>query len=179
MLACYSSLGLSHRYLELYLNWKRKSECHNIKRCSLPGRKAMTNLNSVLKSRDITLLTKVCIVKAMVFPVVVYGCESWTINKEGWVKNWHFQTMVLEKTLESPLDSKEIKPVNPKQNQLWLFFGKTDVEGEAPILWPPDANSQLTRTDPDAMKDWGQEEKGATEDDMVGWHHWLDGLEFA
>ena len=81
MLACYSSLGLSHIYLELCLNWKRKGEWYNIKRCSLLGRKAMTNLNSILKSRDITLLTKVCKVKAMVFPVVVYGCESWTIKK--------------------------------------------------------------------------------------------------
>ena len=86
--------------------------------------------------------------------------------------------MVLEKTLESPLDSKEIKPVNPKGNQPWIFIGMTDVEGEAPLLWPPDEKSQLIGKDPDAGKDWGQEEKGATEDEMVGWHHWLSGYEF-
>ena len=146
-------------------------ECsHEIKRSLFLGRKAMTNIDSVLKSRDITLLTKVCIVKAMVFPVVVYGCESWTINKEGWVKNWHFQTMVLEKTLESPLDSKEIKPVNPKQNQLWLFFGKTDVEGEAPILWLPDAKSQFIGKDLTLGKIEGRTRRGRQS--MT----WLDGV---
>ena len=86
--------------------------------------------------------------------------------------------MVLDKTLESPLDSKEIKPVNPKGNQLWIFIGRTDAEAEAPILWPPDAKSRLIRKDPDAGKDWGQEEKGAMEDEMVGWHHQLNGHEF-
>ena len=105
----------------------------------------------------------------------------WNLDhKEGGVpENGYFQTMVLEKTLESPLDSKEIKAVNPKQNQLWIVFGRTDAEGEAPVLWSPDVNSWLTRKDPDAAKDWGQEEKGATEDDTVGWHQWLDELEFA
>ena len=93
-------------------------------------------------------------------------------HKEGWVpKNWCFQTVVLEKILESPLDCKEIKPVNPKENQLWIFIGRTDAETEAPILWPPDLKSQLIGKDPDAGKDWGQEEKGATEDEMVEWHH--------
>ena len=86
--------------------------------------------------------------------------------------------MLLEKTLESPLDSKEIKPVNPKGNQPWIFMGKTDAETEAPILWPPDAKSWLTVKDPDAGKDWGQEEKGTTEDETVGWHHRLNGHEF-
>ena len=109
---------------------------HEIKRCLLLGRIAMTNLDSLLKCRDITLPTKVCIVKAMVFPAVMYGCESWTI-KTTWVpKNWHFRTVVLEKTLESPLDNK-IKPVNAKGNQPWIFIGRTDAE--ALILWPPDA----------------------------------------
>ena len=84
----------------------------------------------------------------------------------------------MEKTLESPLDSKEIKPVNPKGNQSWLFFGRTDVEAEAPVLWPPDAKNWLTGKDPDGGKDWRQEEKGTTEDEMVGWHHRLDGHEF-
>ena len=84
----------------------------------------------------------------------------------------------LEKTFESPLNSKEIKPVNPKKNQLWICIGKTDPEAETPILWPPDAKSQLIRKDPDAGKDWGQEEKGMTEDEKVWWHHWLNGHEF-
>jgi len=86
--------------------------------------------------------------------------------------------MVLEKTLESPLDYKEIKPVNPKGNQSWIFIGRTDAEASAPILWPPDVMSRLIRKDPDSGKDWGQEEKGTTEDEMVGWHHWLHGHEF-
>ena len=86
--------------------------------------------------------------------------------------------MVLEKPLESFLDSKEIKPVNPKGNQPWIFIGRTDAEAEAPIFWPPDEKSQLIGKDPDAGKDWRQEEKGTTEDEMVGWHHWLSGLEF-
>ena len=108
--------------------------CHEIKRCLLLGRKAMTNLDGVFKSRDITLLTNVHIVKAMVFPVVMYRCESWTRKKVELLKNWCFWTVVLEKTLESPLDSKEIKPVNPKGNQLWLFIRRTDAEAEAPVL---------------------------------------------
>ena len=88
-------------------------------------------------------------------------------------------TVVLEKTLESPLDCKEIKPVHPKGNQSWIFIGRTDAEAEAPVIWPPDAKSQLIiRKDPDAGKDWRQEEKGTTEDEMVGWHHWLNGREF-
>ena len=100
-------------------------------------------------------------------------------HKESWApKNWCFWTVVLEKTLESPLDSKEIKPVNPKGNEPWIFIRRTDAEAEAPILWPPDAKSQLIRKDSDAGKDWGQEEKGMTEDEMVGWHHWLNGCEF-
>ena len=124
---------------------------HEIKRCLLLGRKAMTNLDSLLKSRDITLLTKVHRVKAVVLPIVMYGCESWTIKRaEGW---WCFLTVVLEKTLESPLDCKEIKPVNPKGNQSWLFFGRTDTEPEAPILWPPDAKNWLFEKEPDAGKD--------------------------
>ena len=98
---------------------------------------------------------------------------------ENWVlKNWCFWTVVLEKTLESSLDCKEIKPVNSKGNQSWIFTGRTDAEAETLILWPPDAKNWLTRKDPDAGKDWRQEEKGITEDEMVGWHHWLDGHEF-
>ena len=100
-------------------------------------------------------------------------------HKESWVlKNWCFWTLVLEKTLDSPLDSKETKPVNPKVNQPWMFIGRTDAKNEAPILWPPDARNWLTRKDPDAGKDWKQKEKGVTEDEMFGWHHWLSGHEF-
>ena len=137
----------------------------------------MTNRDSILKSRDITLSTKVHLVKAMVFPVVMYECEL--DYKESWVpKNWCFWTVVLEKTLESPLDCKEIQPVHPKGDQSWVFAGRTDVEAETPILWPPDAKSWLIWKDPDAGKDWGQEEKGTTEDEIVGWHHWLNGHGF-
>ena len=100
-------------------------------------------------------------------------------HKEGWaLKNWCFLIVVLKKTFESPLDSRDIKPVNPKGNQPWIFIGKTDAETEAPILWPSDVNSQITGKDPDAGKDQGQEEKGATEDEMVGWHRQLKGHEF-
>ena len=98
---------------------------------------------------------------------------------DGWVlKNWCFQTGMPEKTLESPLDSKEIKPVNPKGNQPWIFIGMTDAEAKAPILWPPDAKSWLIGKDSDAGKDWRQKEKRAAEHEMVGWHHWLNGHEF-
>ena len=100
-------------------------------------------------------------------------------HKETWVpKNWCFWTVVLEKTLESPLDIKEIKPINPKGNQSWIFIGRTDAEAETPILWPPDVKNWLLIKDPDAGKDWRQEEKGMTEDEMTGWHHQLDGREF-
>ena len=99
--------------------------------------------------------------------------------QEGWVpKNWTFETVMLEKTLESPLDSKEIQPVNPKGNQPWIFIERTDAKVEAPVLWPPDVKSRLIGKDPDARKDWGQAEKGATEDEMIGWHYWLNGHEF-
>ena len=101
----------------------------------------MTNLDSILKSRDITLPTKVHLVKAMVFPVVMYGCESWTIKKAECRRIDAFEPWVLEKTLESPLDCKEIQPVHPKADQSWVFIGRTNVEAETPILWPPDANS--------------------------------------
>ena len=100
-------------------------------------------------------------------------------HKGGWaLKNWCLYTVVLEKTLESPLDSKKIKPINPKGNQPWIFIGRTDVETEAPILWPPDVKSLLIRKDPDAGKDWRQEEKRVTEDEMVGWNTRLNGHNF-
>ena len=150
---------------------------HEIKRHLLLGRKAMINLDSVLKSRDITLPTKVHLVKAIIFPVVMYG--MWELDyKESWVpKNWCFWTVVLEKTLERPLDCKEIQPVHPKGDQPWIFIGRTDAEAETSILWPPHAKSWLTVKDPEAGKDWRREENGTTEDEVVGWHHWLDGHE--
>ena len=112
------------------------------------------------------------------FSSVTHECESWAIKKaEHRPKNWCFWTVVLEKTLESPLDCKEIPSIHPKGHQPWVFFGRTDVEAETPILWPPDAKSRLIWKDPDAGKDWGQE-KGTTEDEMAGWHHRLDGHEF-
>jgi len=149
---------------------------HEIKRCLFLGRKAMTNLDSMLKTRDITNKGP---------SSQSYGFSSshvwmWELDyKESWVsKNRCFWTVVLEKTLEGPLDCKEIQSVHPKGNQSWIFIGRTDAEAETPILWPPDAKNWLTGKDPDAGKDWRWEEKGMTEDEMVGWHHWLDGHEF-
>ena len=148
---------------------------HEIKSLLL-GRKVMTNLDSIFKSRDITLPTSV---------QQGYGFSSshvwmWQLDyKESWVqKNWCFWTVALEKTLERPLDCKEIQPVHPKGDQSWVFIGRTDVEAETPILWPPDVKHWLIGKDPDAGKDWGHEEKGTTEDEMVGWHHQLNGHEF-
>ena len=154
------------------------SNCsQEIKRCLLLWRKVLTNLESILKSWDSTLPTKVCLVKAMVFPVVMYGCEL--DCEESWApKNWCFWTVVLEKTLESPLDYKEIQPIHPKGNQSWVFIGRIDAEAETPVRWPPHGKSWLMGKDPDAGRDWWQEEKGTTEDEMAGWHHRLDGHEF-
>ena len=112
----------------------------------------------------------------MAFPVVMYGCESWTIKKAE-CRRIDVWTVVLEKTLESPLDCKEIQPVHSKRDQSWVITGRTDVEAETPILWPPDVKSWLIWKDPDAGKDW-RWEKGMTEDEMVGWHHRLEAHEF-
>ena len=145
---------------------------HAIKRRLFLRRNVRTNLDSILKSRDITLPTKVCLIKAMFFPVIMSGCESWTI-KESWVqKNWCFWSVVLEKTLESPArrDCKEIQPVHPKGDQSWVFIGRTDVEAATLVLWPPDVKSWLIGKDPDAGKDWGRRKRG--------WQRmgWLDGI---
>ena len=144
-------------------------------------RKVMANLDSMLKSRDITLPIKVHLVKAMVFPLVMYGCESWTVKKAECQKIDAFELWCWRRLLRDPaspsLDYKEIQPVHPKGDQSWMFTGRTDAEAETPILWPPDAKSWLVGKDPDAGTDWGQE-KGMTEDEMAGWHHWLDGHEF-
>ena len=134
---------------------------YEIKKCLLLGRKAMTNLDSILKSRDITLLT-VCLSSSHVW--------MWELDhKDGWVPhNWCFQTMVLEKTLESPLDCKKIQPVHSEGDQPRDFFGRNDAKAEAPVLWPPQANSWLIGKNCDAVRDWGQEEKGTTEDELAG-----------
>ena len=140
----------------------------------------MTNLDGILKSRDSTLPTKVRLVKFMLFPVVMYGCKSWTVKKAEHffvLLNWCFWTVVLEKTLKSPLDCKEIQSVHSKGDQSWGFFGRSDAEAETPVLWPPHARSWLIGTDSDDGRDWGQEEKGTTEDEVAGWHHQLKGHE--
>ena len=150
---------------------------HEITRCLLLGRKPMTKLD-IIKKQRYYFANKGPYSQS-------YGFSSshvqiWHLDhKEGWaLKNWCFQTEVLEKTLESPLDFKEIKPVHPKGNQSWIFIGRTDAEAEAPILWPPEAKSWLICKVTDTRKDWRQEEKRMTEDEMVGWHHQLDGHEF-
>ena len=151
---------------------------HEIKRCLLLGRKAMTNLDSILKSRDITLPAKVHLVKAMVFPVVTYRCESWTIKKAVCQRIDAFELWYWRRLL-SPLDCKEIQPVHLKGDQSWMFFGRTDIEAETPILWPPDVKSWLIWKDPDAGDNWGWEEKKTTEDEMVGWHHYSMDMSFS
>ena len=145
----------------------------------------MMNLDSILKSRDITLPTEVCLVKAVVLMywcesccVFMYGCESWTIKKAQCQRTDAFELWCWRRLLTVPLDCKEIQPVHPKGNQTWIFIGRIDVEAETPILWPPNAKNWLFGKDPDAGKDWRQEEKGTTEDEMVGWHHQLNGHEF-
>ena len=153
-------------------DWSR-----GIKRRLPLGRKAIVNIDSILKSGDITANKGPCSQS--------YGFSSnhvwmWELgHKEDWApKNWCLWTVVVEKTLESALDSKEIQPVNPKGNQSWIFIRSNDAEAEMPILWPPDAKNWLIGKDSDAGKDWRQEEKGTTEAEMVGWHHQLNGHRF-
>ena len=133
----------------------------------------MANLDNILKSRDITLPTKVRIVKVMVFPVVMYGCESWTIKKAECQKIDAFELWFWRRLLRVPWTAKEIQPVHTKGNQAWIL-----IEAETPILRPSVAKNWLIGKDSDAGRDWGQEEKGTTEDEMAGWHHWLNGHEF-
>ena len=129
------------------------------------GRNVMTNLDSVLKSNDITLPTKVHLVKARVFPVVMYGCESWTIKKAECQKIYAFELWLLKKALESTLDFKEIQPVHPRGNQSWIFIGRTDAEAGTLKLWPPAVNNWLIRKDPDT----GKRLKAGGEGDSTGW----------
>ena len=166
-------------FIFLFSKITEDGDCsHEIKRCLLLRRKVMTKLDSVLKSRDVTLPAKVHLVKAMVFSSG--HVWMWELDyKESWaLKSWCLWTVVLEKTLESPLECKEIQSVHPKRNQSWIFIGRTDDEAETPRLWPPAVKNWLTGKDPDAGKDWRQEGKGMTEGEMVGWHHRLNGHEF-
>ena len=123
--------------------------------------------------------TKVHLVKAMVFPAVMYGCESWTIKK---VEHWRINAFELwccrVPWIGSPVDCKEIKPVNPKENQPWILIGRTDTKAETPTLWPPDVKNLLVGKDPEVGKDWRQDKKEMAENKMVGWHYQLDGHEF-
>ena len=151
---------------------------HEIKRHLLLGRKAMTNIDSILKSRDITLPTKVHLVKATVFRVVMFGCESWTIKKKLRTKELMLLNYGVE---EDPWESLGLwgDPTSQSKGNLsWIFIGRTDAEAETPKLWPPDAKNWLAGKDPDAGKDRRWEKKGMTEDEMVGWHHRLNGREF-
>ena len=156
------------------------SDCsHEIKRCLLFGRKSMTNLDSILKRRDITLPTKVCLIKAMVFSS--NHIWMWELDcEESWApKNWCFWTVVLEKTLESPLDGKEIQPVHPKGRKSVLRIHWKDWYWSwNSNIWPSGVKNWLIWKDPDAGKNWRWKEKGMTEDEMVGWHHWINGHEF-
>ena len=164
---------------------------HEIKRCLLLGRKAMTNLDSILKTRDITLPTKVRLVKPMVFPVVMYGCESWTVKKAEhwgtdafelwcwrrslrvpWTARRSKQSILKEISPGCSLEFKEIKPVNHKGNQSWIFIRRTDAEAEATILWPPDVKNWLIGKDGDTEKDWSQEEKGLKDGWMASLTQW-------
>ena len=155
----------------IFLGSKITAECdwsHEIKRHWVLGRKVMTNLNSILKSRDVTLPTKIRIVKAMVFPVVMYGCQSWTIKK---AEHWRidvFELWCWRRLLRVPWTAR-------RSNQ--LILKEISPRCETPILWPPDVNWLIWKYC-DAGIDWGQEQKGPTDDEMIGWHHWLDGHEF-
>ena len=154
-------MGKQWKLRELWgVGWGYKitadGDCHHeVKRHLLLGRRVMTNLDSILKSKDVTLPTKVHLAKAVVFPVVMYECESWTIERAECQRIY-----ALGRTLERPLYCKEIQLVHPKWNQSWIFIGRTDTEAETPMFWPRDAKNLLIGKDPDDGKDWSQEEKG-------------------
>ena len=168
--------GNSDRLYFLGLQNHCDGDCsHEIKRRLLLGRKTMTNLDSMLKSRDIVLPTKICVVKAMVFPVVMYRCESWAIKKAEHWRIGDFELWCWRRLLRVSWTAR--RSVHPKGGQSWVFIGRTDVEAETPILWPPDLKSWLTGKYPDAGKHWRWEENGLTVDEIVGWHHQLNGHE--
>ena len=169
------------QWLTIFLGSKitADGDCsHGIKRCLLLGRKVMTNLDSIFKSRDITLPTKVCLIKAMVFPVVMYGCESWTVKK---VEHWSidaFELWCWRRLLRVPWTARRsnqsiLKEISPEYS-----FNGLMLKLKLLILWPPHEKSWLIGKDPDAGKDWGQKKKGMTEDEMAGWHYWLVGHGF-
>ena len=143
-----------------------------------PWKKSHYQPRQHIKSRDITLPTKVHLVKAMIFPVVMYGWESWTIKKAEHQRSDAFELWCWRRLLRVPWTARRSNQSILKGNQSWIFIGRTDAEAETPILWPPDAKSQLVRKDPDAGKGRRQEEKRVTEDETVGWHHWRDEHEF-
>ena len=151
---------------------------HEIKRRLLLGRKVMANLDSTLKSRDITLPTKICLVKAMVFPIVMYGCESWTIKKAECWRIDAFELWCWRRLLRVPWTARRSKQSILKETSPGYSLEGLMVKLKLQILWPPDAKSWLIWKDPDAGKEWRQEEKGTTEDEMVGWHYCLNGHEF-
>ena len=175
------------QWLTLFLGGSKiivDGDCsHGIKKHFLLGRKVMTNLDSILKSRDITLPTKVRLVKAMVFPVVMYGCESWTIKKaEGWridaFELWCWRRLLRVPWTARWSNQSILKEIGPGSSLEGSTGCSVRVEAETPILWPPGEKSWLIWKDPDAGKDWGQEEKGTIENEMIGWHHRLNGHEF-
>ena len=150
--------------------------CVSLKKCLF---KLAIFPSGLIATTKLTSYGRVCLVKAMVFPVVMYGWESWTIKKSEWWRIDAFELWCWRRLLKTPLDCKAIQTVHPKGNQQsWMFIGRTDVEAETPILWPPDAKNWRIWKDLDAGKDWRQEEKGMTKDEMVGWHHQLVGHEF-
>ena len=163
----------------LFLGSKITADCdwsHEIRRWLILGRKVMTNLDCVLKSRDITLLTKISIVKAMVFPVVTYGCENWTVKKAEHQRSDAFKLWYWRSLLRVPWAAREFKPINLKGDQPWIFTGRTDTEASASVFWSSDANGQLIGKIPDAGKDWGWEKK-ASEDEITGQPHRCNGYE--
>ena len=163
-------LGLQNHFRWWLQPWNLKMPAH--------WKKSYGKPKQCIKKQRHYFTNKVHIVKAMVFPVVMNGCESWTIKKAEHWRTDAFELWCQRKTLESPLDCKEIKPVNPKGNKSWKFTGGTDAEAEALILWPSDVKSRLIRKDPDAGKNWEQKKKERTEDEMVGWHHQLNERKF-
>ena len=174
-------MGKQWKQWQTFIFWGSKitadDDCsHEIKRCLLLRRKVMTNLDSIFKSRDIICNKGP---SSQGFGFSSGHVWMWELDcEESWaLKNWCFWTVVLEKTLESPLNCKEIQPVHSEGDQPWDFFGRTDAKTETPVLWLPHVKSWLIGKDSDAGRDWGQEEKGTTEDEMAGWHHWLDGCE--
>ena len=167
--------SLQPKMEKLYRANKNKTRSWKWLRSWTPYYQIQTNLDSIFKSRDITLPTKVSLVKGMVFPVVMYGCESWIVKKAERRRIDAFELWCWRRLLRVLWDCKENQSVHSKGGQPWDFFGRNDAKAETPVLWSPHAKSWLIGKDSDAGRDWGQEEKGTTEDEMAGCHRWLDG----